>query len=143
MHNAIVVCSDCFFLDVNAFAQAVFRPVDDRCMEAAVDAIVAFIEGPDVEGTRDWPIDTIWAVLDNPRTVLPDIGIAPRALLLAALKTRRTACNAMGKRATLFAIEKLSMVNVHLSMTNQRCLSSFCTHLGDTFEEWLLVSLLS
>ena len=59
-------------------------------MEAAINTVVAYIEGPDVEGARDWPLETVWAVLDNPRTSLPDIGIAPSILLRAALRAKST-----------------------------------------------------
>ena len=61
-----------------------------------MDAVVAYIEGPDVDGTRQWPVETIWSVLDNPRTVLPEIGIAPRSLLTSALRAQRTSIAASG-----------------------------------------------
>ena len=70
--------------------QAAFRPADDTCMEAAINTVVAYIEGPDVKGSRDWPLETVWAVLDSPRTSLPDIGIAPSILLRAALRAKST-----------------------------------------------------
>ena len=53
-----------------------------------MSTIVSYIEGPEVEGTRDWPIETLWEVLGDPRMALPDIGIAPSALLAAALHRR-------------------------------------------------------
>ena len=36
-------------------------------MDAAVTAVVAFIEGPTVGGSRDWPLETILEILGNTR----------------------------------------------------------------------------
>ena len=34
-------------------------------MDAAISAVVAFIEGPTVGGSRDWPLETILEILGN------------------------------------------------------------------------------
>ena len=54
-------------------------------MGRSIQAVVAFLEGPDVQGSRVWPRDTLVEVLKENRGRLPDLGIAPAAMLLSAL----------------------------------------------------------
>ena len=53
-------------------------------MDAAIAEVVEFVEGPTVGGSRDWPLAAIVELFTDPRTVLPDLGLAPNALLKAA-----------------------------------------------------------
>ena len=57
-------------------------------MHRSVLDVVSFIEGPIVEGSRDWPLDLTLELLTDAKTVLPDIGIAPKVLLLSAARRR-------------------------------------------------------
>ena len=65
--------------------QVVFRPRGDAMMGRAVAAVVSFVEAPAIEGSRDWPVDTLVEVLREYKSALPDLGVAPTALLLAVL----------------------------------------------------------
>ena len=65
--------------------QVVFRPPGDALMGRAVAAVVSFVEAPAIEGSRDWPVDTLVEVLREYKSALPDLGVAPTALLLAVL----------------------------------------------------------
>ena len=85
-HEDGYVCLD----DVFLYWQSVLRPADDPRMDAAICAIVDFVEGPTVGGSRDWPMDAIMELFADSRTVLPDFGVAPNALLKAA-----TACGSV------------------------------------------------
>ena len=71
-------------------SQVVFRPADDPRMDAAICAVVDFVEGPTVGGSRDLPMEVVLDLLTDPRIDLPDLGVAPNALLKAAM-TRGTA----------------------------------------------------
>ena len=71
--------------DVLLYWQSVLRPADDPRMDAAICAIVDFVEGPTVGGSRDWPMDAVMELFADPETVLPDLGVAPNALLKAAI----------------------------------------------------------
>ena len=64
----------------------VFRPVDDVRMAASLAAVVSFIEGATIGGSRDWPLDMILDILADPKTTLPDLGIAPNSMLLSAIR---------------------------------------------------------
>ena len=86
--------------------QTVFRPCDDPVMEAAMLAVVAFIESPAMGGSRDWPVEMTMELLDDPRTVLPDIGIAPKALLVSATTIRDVAAGS----ATFVSFEQWLLV---------------------------------
>ena len=58
-------------------------------MSRSVSAVVSFIEGPDVEGSRDWPLDTIVDVLRECDDAAVGLGVAPTALLRRALADGR------------------------------------------------------
>ena len=57
-------------------------------MLRAVKAVVSFMEGKAVDGSRHYPINTIFDVLSDRTIVLPAIGIAPTALLQSAAQNR-------------------------------------------------------
>ena len=65
--------------------QAVFRPNDCPLMHRAVTAVVSFVEEPSVGGHRTMPLDILTETLRERASSLPDIGVAPTALLTAAL----------------------------------------------------------
>ena len=71
--------------DVFVYWQSVFRPADDPRMDAAICAVMDFVEGPTVGGSRDLPIEVVFDLLTDPRIDLPDLGVAPNALLKAAI----------------------------------------------------------
>ena len=54
-------------------------------------AVVAFVEGPHVDGSRDWPIGTTLEALSMADTALPDLGTVPNVLLRAAIARRGVA----------------------------------------------------
>ena len=54
-------------------------------MNAAARAVVEFVEGPTVGGSRDWPVEAVFELFSDPKTILPDLGVAPNALLKAAM----------------------------------------------------------
>ena len=60
-------------------------------MDAAIAAVVDFVESPTVGGSRNLPMEVIVEVLTDPRTSLPDLGVAPNALLKAAMARGTTA----------------------------------------------------
>ena len=65
--------------------QVVFRPADDPRMDAAIRTVVDFVEGPTVGGSRDSPMDVVLELLTDSKIKLPDLGVAPNALLKAAM----------------------------------------------------------
>ena len=59
-------------------------------MARAVAAVIAFVESPANDCSRDWPLDTLLEVLVEFSAALPDLGVAPTALLLSALQRGAT-----------------------------------------------------
>ena len=65
-----------------------FRPADCVPMARAIAAIVSFVEEPSIggPGSRHMPLPLLITTLSHAKAGLPDIGFAPRALLLHALE---------------------------------------------------------
>ena len=82
MITTMTICVRMMFF---VYWQSVLRPADDPRMDAAICAVVDFVEGPTVGGSRDWPMDAVMELFADPETVLPDLGVAPNALLKAAM----------------------------------------------------------
>ena len=57
-------------------------------MDTAIRAVVDFVEGPTVGGSRNLRVEVIVELLTDPKTVLPDLGVAPNALLTTAMRER-------------------------------------------------------
>ena len=88
--DSVSMCQDSPFPAAAAWEhlQGVLRPSDDPLMARSIPAIVEYIESPAIQGNRGLSLEMLMEVLRDHQASLPNIGIAPRALLLSALEKR-------------------------------------------------------
>ena len=83
-------------------------------MTQAVQAVISFVEGPDVDGSRDLPVETVIEIILHPETTLPDLGVAPTAMLLSACERSLVQLDSLPLSPTF---EEWLQVSGHETMT--------------------------